>query len=258
LKFKDQIVVVTGASRGIGLAIAKSFAEQGATLAICSTNDEKASATAAEIANEYGVSAYGKGVDISSFDSTAEFIKSVVDTYGKIDVLINNAGISDARPFMDYRYEKIKKIFDINVTGTIYLTKTFLPLVLKNKGTVVNVGSMFGDIAHPLYSIYSSSKFAIKGFSDALRREYMHEGLNVSYVAPRATQTDALDSTKEYGQFFDMNIDQPKVVAKHIIENVKQEKDYIYPKSIERLFVFIQKLFPKIIDKNLNEKIKHI
>ena len=250
---QNKTILITGAGSGIGKSLAQML-EKDNKLILIGRDQQKLQNIKDK--NPDHIDFYI--CDIANPQHIDETFKTISEKFDGIDVLINNAGISDARPFMDYRYEKIKKIFDINVTGTIYLTKTFLPLVLKNKGTVVNVGSMFGDIAHPLYSIYSSSKFAIKGFSDALRREYMHEGLNVSYVAPRATQTDALDSTKEYGQFFDMNIDQPKVVAKHIIENVKQEKDYIYPKSIERLFIFIQKLFPRVIDKNLNAKIKHI
>lgn len=86
----------------------------------------------------------------------------------------------------------------------------------------------------------------------------MHQGLKVSYIAPRATQTDALNATKDYGKYFEMNIDHPVVVAENIIDGLKKQKNYIYPKSIERLFVFIQKMFPKAIDQNLNAKIKNL
>jgi short-subunit dehydrogenase len=250
---KNKTILITGAGSGIGKEISHLL-ENNNKLILIGRNLEKLQKIKSR--NPEHIDIYV--CDISNTTNIETTFQKISSLYSGIDVLINNAGISDARPFLNYTYEKIKKIFDINVTGTIYFTKTFLPLVLKNQGAVVNIGSMFGDIAHPLYSVYSSSKFAIKGFSDALRREYMHEGLSVSYVAPRATQTDALDSTKDYGQYFEMNVDQPKDVAKHIIENVKKDRDNIYPPSIERIFVFIQKIFPKVIDKNLNNKINKL
>ncbi len=117
---------------------------------------------------------------------------------------------------------------------------------------------MFGDIAHPLYAVYSASKFAIRGFSDALRREYAHQGLQVFYVAPRATQTPALENTSNYANYFKMNIDTAKAVATYIIQSMENNNRQIYPKSIERLFVWIQKIFPSLIDKNLGGIAKEI
>jgi len=130
--------------------------------------------------------------------------------------------------------------------------------LLQSKGCVVNIGSMFGDIAHPYYSIYSASKFAIRGFSDSLRREYNHLGVKVFYAAPRATQTKALEKTNDIGKFFKMNIDTPERIAKHIIKSIKKGRNSIYPKSFEKIFILIQKLFPRLIDNNLGNVSKNI
>lgn len=250
---KDKIILITGAGSGIGKALCLSLHHENQLIVI--GRDQKKLNEIKSTDNER-IDTYI--CDIAEEEQVNLTYQKIASKYGHINILINNAGISDARPFTDYEYSKMKKILDINVLGTIYFTKVFLPLVLKKGGTVANVGSMFGDIAHPLYSIYSASKFAIKGFSDALRREYMHQGLKVAYIAPRATQTDALNATKNYGKYFEMNIDHPVVVAENIIDGLKKQKNYIYPKSIERLFVFVQKMFPKAIDQNLNAKIKNL
>ncbi|MEK9728255.1 MAG: 3-oxoacyl-[acyl-carrier-protein] reductase [Candidatus Margulisiibacteriota bacterium] len=200
MKFKDQIVVVTGASRGIGLAIAKSFAEQGATLAICSTNDEKASATAAEIANEYGVSAYGKGVDISSFDSTAEFIKSVVDTYGKIDVLINNAGITRDNLLLRMDENEWSQVIETNLNSIFNTTKSAIKFMLKKKyGRIINVSSVVGLMGNPGQSNYAASKAGMIAFTKSIAKEYGKKNITINAIAPGFIQTDMIETLpKDY------------------------------------------------------------
>ena len=250
---KNKHVVISGGTSGIGKELVLQLYEHN-TLYVLARNEEKLIRLKDLNPNKIFVFS----CDIASNQQVIENINEIKNKTQHIDILINNAGTSDARSFTDYDYKDLEKIINTNLTGSINLTLNIMPLILRSKGSIINVGSMFGDIAHPLYSVYSATKFGIRGFSDALRREYMHKEIKVFYVAPRATATASLDKTKEIGKYFDMNIDKPEHVAKHILKEYQKSNLHIYPKSIERLFVFIQKLLPSVIDNNLNSKIKKI
>lgn len=248
MKIIGKTIVITGASSGIGKELALQL-EHNNHLILLGRNKEKLEKVKQSCSSASSCSIMI--CDLSNLESINSAIHKIYNQLDHIDYVFNNAGISASVPFMKQEDTDIQNMMDTNVTGTIVFTKKCLPLILKQKGSIINVGSMFGDIAHPLYAVYSASKFAIRGFSDALRREYAHQGLQVFYVAPRATQTPALENTSNYKSYFKMNVDTAKSVAAYIIQSVINKNIQIYPKSIERLFVWIQKLFPSLIDKNL-------
>lgn len=210
--FKDQVVIITGASRGIGLSIAKSFAMDGATLAICSTNDEKAKAIATEIADEYGVVAFGKGVDIASFDSTSTFIKDVADEFGKIDVLINNAGITRDNLLLRMDENEWNQVIETNLNSIFNTTKSTIKFMLKKKyGRIINVSSVVGLMGNPGQSNYAASKAGMIAFTKSIAREYGKKNITINAIAPGFIQTDMIETL-------------PKDYLDNIIDNIPMSR----------------------------------
>ncbi|MFM7138944.1 MAG: SDR family NAD(P)-dependent oxidoreductase [Candidatus Fonsibacter sp.] len=246
-------IVITGATSGIGFELVQILAQHNNILAI--GRDEKKLTELKKI-NSHNI--YTFAADLSDRSAIDETVKKILIKFNHIDALFNNAGISIAEKFLDTKEKEIDLLFKINVLSVFYLTKAFIKNIIESKGMIVNIGSLFGDIAHPFYSIYSSSKFAIKGFTESLRREYLHTGIKIFYVAPRATKTPGLEKTMNIGRYFKMNVDEPRVVAEHIINSIEKGILRIYPKTIERIFLFIQKFFPSLIDENLNKRISKI
>ena len=254
MDLQKKVIIITGASEGIGKALAKKLAPNN-YLILVGRNYEKLNQLIKELGSKKHLAVK---CDISNLEQIHKAYKTIEQDYSNIDLIINNAGISSAKKFDDYEDSQIRDIININVTGSILFTKTFIKKIILSKGAIVNIGSMFGEIAHPCYSIYSASKFAIKGFSDSLRRELSHLGVRVFYISPRATKTQSLEKNDEIGQYFKMNVDEPEKVANYIIEGISNNQSAIYPKSIERFFLFIQKFFTKLIDNNLSTISKKI
>ena len=254
MKLENKNIIITGAGQGIGKELALILGKKN-NIILIGRDYVKLKLVKNELNTKNHLVVQ---CDISKSFEIAKAYSIINSQFNKIDIVINNAGISSAKKFDQYSEDEINNILDVNVKGTILFTHKFINLLKDSKGTLINIGSMFGDIAHPYYSIYSSSKFAIRGFSDAIRREYSHHGVKVFYVSPRATQTKSLAVTNNIGKHFKMNIDEPYIVANLIINNVEKNNFYIYPKTIERTFLFVQKLFPRLIDNNLSKIAKKI
>ena len=254
MKLKNKNIIITGAGEGIGKELALKLSLHN-NIILIGRNIKKIE----DLKNKLNLNNHlTVQCDIAVKENLEKAYNEIVNKYKSIDILINNAGMSSAKKFNEYTDEEIEKVLDINIKGTILFTKKFIEDLKKSKGAIVNIGSMFGEIAHPCYTIYSSSKFAIKGFSDALRRELNHFKVKVFYVSPRATKTQSLQQTDDIGKFFKMNVDVPKKVANYIIKGINNNQFTIYPKSIERFFLFIQKFFTKLIDNNLSAISKKI
>ncbi|MBX9634937.1 MAG: SDR family NAD(P)-dependent oxidoreductase, partial [Magnetospirillum sp.] len=119
---------------------------------------------------------------------------------------------------------------------------------------VVNVGSMFGDIAFPFFAAYSASKFGLRGWSEGLRRELADQGIGVTYCAPRGTRTPAADGFAQYVRAFTMRLDPPETVARRIVDGIAADARDVYPKGPERFFLLIQRLFPSRVDAALRDQ----
>ena len=181
-----KTVLITGASRGIGAACAELFAENGYNVIINYTrSSEKAEALAAKTG--------GTAIrcDVSDPASVEKMVSDIIDKYGKIDVLVNNAGISVTGVFDLVSDEDAKRIFDVNVFGTLNCTKKVIPYMLKRKyGKIINISSMWGQTGGSCEVHYSAPKAAIIGFSKALAKEVGASGINVNCVAPGMIMTD--------------------------------------------------------------------
>lgn len=181
-----KTVLITGASRGIGAACAELFAENGYNVII---NYARSSEKAEVLAAKTGGTAIR--CDVSDPASVEKMVSDIIDKYGKIDVLVNNAGISVTGVFDLVSDEDAKRIFDVNVFGTLNCTKKVIPYMLKRKyGKIINISSMWGQTGGSCEVHYSATKAAIIGFTKALAKEVGASGINVNCVAPGMIMTD--------------------------------------------------------------------
>ncbi|MCL5783818.1 MAG: SDR family oxidoreductase [Patescibacteria group bacterium] len=187
--FKGQSVIVTGGSRGIGLATARAFLEAGAKVAIGSPNLENL-AKAQEELEKLG-EVLSLILDVRDYKLVENFVGHVIEKFGSIDVLVNNAGIAWSGEFIHQYLESIDNIIDVNVKGVIYMTKAVLPKMMEqHQGKIINVSSGAGKTGVPLIAVYSASKFAELGFTQSLAGEVDELGIKVYAICPGAVTTD--------------------------------------------------------------------
>ena len=185
---KDKVIIVTGASSGIGLATVKLFASHGAKVVMAARSIDKLEQLKAEKPEPANVLCVK--TDVAVEEDCKNLVEETVKTFGRIDVLVNNAGISMRAMFIDLDLDVIKRLMDTNFWGTVYCTKYALPYLLESKGSVVGVISTAGYLGLPGRTGYSASKFAIRGFLSTLRVEHRYDGLHVMVFAPGFTASD--------------------------------------------------------------------
>lgn len=186
--FKDKVIIVTGASSGIGLATANLFATMEAKVVMAARSIDKLEAIKAEMPVPANVLCVKTDVTIE--DDCKNLVQQTIDKFGRIDILINNAGISMRATFQELDLNVIRRLMDTNFWGTVYCTKYALPYLLESKGSVVGVISTAGHIGLPGRTGYSASKFAIRGFLNTLRVEHRYDGLHVMVFAPGFTASN--------------------------------------------------------------------
>lgn len=193
-RFKDKVVIITGASSGIGKATAIAFAKEGATTVLVSRSKDKLDRVAEEI-RSFNPSVLIIPSDVSKQDSVTNIVETVINEHGRIDILFNNAGSSLVGRIDDEGFiENTKKMFDVDFFGTVYVTKAVLPVMQRQgSGHIMNMSSVVGRKAFPHFGGYSSAMHAITGFTDSLRQELRDTGINVSTIHPALTQTPLLD-----------------------------------------------------------------
>ncbi len=182
-----KVVVITGASSGIGKALAEKFAEKGFNLVLAARRIDRLEALKEKLNK---VDVLPVKTDVTSPEDCKNLIDQAVSKFGKIDVLINNAGISMRAIFEDVELDVLHRLMNVNYWGTVYCTKYALPHILKQKGSIVGVISTGGYIGLPGRTGYSASKFAVRGFLDTVRIEYLRSGLHVLVAAPGFTASE--------------------------------------------------------------------
>jgi short-subunit dehydrogenase len=193
MDIKGKVVVVTGASSGIGEATARQFGRDGAKVVLAARRVDRLEALSQEIsAMNTGAETLVVQADLSKLEDIQSLIKQTIDKFGRIDVLVNNAGfgrldwLENLDPVKD-----IQSQFDVNVMGVIQTTRQALPVMIKQRsGHIINMCSMAGLVATPTYSIYAACKHAVHGFSEALRREVKPWGIDVSMIYPGGVVTE--------------------------------------------------------------------
>jgi len=246
--FTDKIVVITGGSDGIGKALVAQFLALGAKVATCGRNENKLSLLATEFPSS---NLFTAQVDVSKQDESEAFIKQVVDNWGRIDVLINNAGISMRALVSEVSVQTLQNVMDINFWGTVYCTKAALASIQQNKGVILGVSSIAGYRGLPGRSGYSASKFALNGWLEALKTELYASGTHVMWVCPGFTTSNirnaALDkNAKAQGE---SPMDEGAMMsseqcATHIIHAIEKRKRSLVLTFTGKRTVFMNKYFP--------------
>jgi NAD(P)-dependent dehydrogenase (short-subunit alcohol dehydrogenase family) len=173
-----KVVVITGASSGIGLACAEEFAKYGCKLVLAARHTDKLSAAEENLKNK-GVEVLAVQADVSKEEDCKNLIEKAVERFGEINILLNNAGITMRAIFEDLQLDVMKKVMDTNFWGAVYCTKYAFPYLLKSKGSVIAISSIAGKKGLPGRIGYSASKFALEGFMETLRSENLRNGLHV-------------------------------------------------------------------------------
>ena len=254
MTFTNKVVWITGASSGIGEALAKAFSQQGAKLVLSARREEELERVRAGCANagEHLV----LPLDLTAFDGRA-LMTQVLDRYGQIDILINNGGVSQRSTVVETEVEVDRRIMEINYFGAVALTKALLPsMIERGAGHIVAISSLAGKISTPRRSAYASSKHALHGFFNALRAEVHAEGIRITLVCPGYVKTalsyNALTAKGEHHGKLDPTTERglaPDELAQRILRAIEQEKDEILVGGKEVLAVYLNRLFPSLYNR---------
>ena len=197
MKFKDQVVFVTGSTRGIGKEIAKAFVKQGAIVIILGRNAELVDAVCDEI-NQEGGRAEGFSCDVTNFQNMQEIVNKVLDKHKGIDILINNAGITKDNLLLRMSENDWDDVMNINLRGVFNCTKIIAKVMLKAKaGRIINISSIVGITGNAGQANYAASKAGIIGFTKSVAREIASRGITVNVIAPGYIQTDMTTQLNE-------------------------------------------------------------
>ncbi|MCL2502356.1 MAG: SDR family oxidoreductase [Bacteroidales bacterium] len=254
---QHKVVIITGASSGIGLALARAFAAQGAYLCLADITADKLAVVEQELTQQYAdIKLLSVHTDVSREADCKAMVEACVSRFGRIDVLINNAGISMRALLKDLDLAVIRQVMDVNFWGTVYCTKYALPWLLAAKGSVTGVSSVSGFKGLPARTGYSASKFAIRGFLETLRIEHLYDGLHVMIVAPGFTSSNIRNTalTADGSPQGETPRDEGKMmpaeaVAKHIIKGIRKRKNQLVLGLQGKALVEINKFFPDFVDR---------
>ena len=194
MKLNAQVAIITGGSRGIGLATAEKFIQEGATVVITASSQANAQKAAQQLKEKYpAAKVSGISPDLSSLDSVREAFSQVAEEMGSIDILVNNAGISESTPLLSYTEETFDKVMDLNVKGVFTASRVAAEYMEKQgKGVILSTSSMVSLYGQPSGFTYPASKFAVNGMTLSLARELGPKGIRVNAVAPGITVTDMM------------------------------------------------------------------
>ena len=271
MKLNDKVVIITGASSGIGKALAIEFASRGANLVLASRQYVALCELTESLINKYGIKAVAVQCDVAVEDDCSHLIKQAILTFNQIDILVNNAGISMRALFKDVDLNVLKTVMDVNFWGTVYGVKYFLPLLKREERShIVDLSSVFGLIAPPGQPAYSASKFAVRGFTECLRHELAGTPVRVSCVHPggirtaiarRArigagvTRTGLEEKAARFEQLFRTS---PEQAASRILRGVERSEPRILIGSDAYQIDILQRLRPGTYWKTLSRKLKNI
>jgi short-subunit dehydrogenase len=238
-------VLLSGATGGIGRPLAELLAAKGARLALVGRDRERLAWLAARLHADAMV------FDLTSTGGHAELMANALQQLGGLDLLINAAGVSEFGCFEDDTPASIHRLIAVNLVAPMALTAVALPHLAAG-ARIVNVGSVFGAIGFPYFTTYSASKFGLRGFSEALRRELADRGIGVTYVAPRATRTPMNNAAvHRYAERTGMVFDDPAIVAMHIVQAIEKEASERTFGLAESAFARLAGMLPRLFDRLL-------
>lgn len=257
MDIKGKVVIITGASSGIGAAAALEFGREGAKVVLAARRTDKLQELVNEIrAMQYGAEAFVLQTDISKLDDIQRLVALTVERFGRVDVLVNNAGFGRLKwlEMLD-PLEDIQAQFDVNVLGVIQTTRQVLPIMIKQRsGSIINICSIAGLVGTPTYTIYSATKHAVHGFSEALRREVKPWGIDVSLIYPGGVR--GTEFPDHAGIQRKTNASTPKFmvltaeqVGKAVVNLVHRPRRMWVLPWMWRFTIFLNRFLPGLVDR---------
>ncbi len=227
MKFDGKVAIITGGSRGIGYATAEKFIEEGAKVVITASSPTTAENAVKKLQEKYP-EAIVEGIcpNLSDLEAVKESFDAIAEKYGSIDILINNAGISESTPFTSYTEELYDKVIDLNVKGVFNASRAVVDVMAeKGTGVILNTSSMVSIYGQPSGFAYPASKFAVNGLTVSLARELGPKGIRVNAVAPGITETDMMKAV-------------PKEIIEPMIKQIPLRR-MGQPEDIANAFAFL-------------------
>ena len=253
--FQGKVAIVTGASSGIGKALAYELARQGAKLVVAARNSEKLTGIAQDLENK-GTEVLVVRTDVTQEADCKTLIEKAYQRFGRIDILINNAGISMRAILEDLDCSVLRQVMDVNFWGTVYCTKYALPYLLATKGSLVGVISIAGFIGLPGRTGYAASKFAVRGFLNTVRIENIKKGLHVLVAAPGFTASNVRNAalTADGSAQGKTPRDEGRMmtaekVAEYLAKGLIRRKSKMILTPIGKLTVLMHNLWPSLTDR---------
>ena len=255
MDLKNKTIIITGASSGIGKACAEEFAKKGANLVLAARQFDALNLISQDLEQRYAIKTLAVKCDVSKENECEYLVKQAFLSFGGIDVLVNNAGISMRALFKDLDLLVLRNLMDVNFWGAVYCTKYALPYLLLNRGTVAGISSIAGYRGLPGRTGYSASKFALNGFLEALRVENLKTGLHVMIASPGFTASNIrkvalVGDGSEQGE---SSMNEEKMMsaertAEIIVDGIINRKRSLIMTRQGKLTVFLNKFFPDWLD----------
>jgi short-subunit dehydrogenase len=249
----EQVVVITGASSGIGLVTAREAARRGAKLVLAARSEEALSRLAEEI-NAAGGEAVYVGADVGREEDVRRIAEAALARFGRVDTWVNNAGVSIYGRIVDTPVEDMRRLFETNFWGVVYGSRVAAEILSQRGGALINVGSVLSDRAIPVQGVYSASKHAVKGFTDALRMELEEEGapVSVTLIKPSTIDTPYTKHAKnlmEKEPSLPPPVYAPETVAEAILHCAETPERDVYVGGGGKALTVLEKYAPRFTDK---------
>lgn len=253
-RYPDQVVWITGASSGIGAALARAFAAEGAALILSARREQRLLDLRGHL-NRSPDDAMVLPLDVADPPAIAPAVERALSLRGRIDVLINNAGISQRSMVEDTQMHAVRKLMEVNFFGLVALTQAVLPHMLERRsGHIVTMSSIAGHVSSPMRSIYSASKHAVRAYSDSLRAEVANRGVNVTVICPGYVRTDisiaAVTGDGSQKGAHDQNILQgldPDQAAAKMVDAIHRRQRELLIGGREVWAVYLNRFFPGLV-----------
>jgi short-subunit dehydrogenase len=248
----NRHIVITGAAGGIGAATAAALAQAGARLSLVGRDRAKLAALREHLPRKGTALVLSDLRDPGAADTA---IAAAEVENGPVDILVNNAGVNHFGRFAAMTAAEIDSLLATNVAAPMKLVHAVLPgMIERGQGKIVNIGSVFGGIGFGGFAAYSAGKFALRGFSEALRRELHGSGVGVVYVAPRYTRTALnVGAVERMAKALAMRMDDPAAVASRIVRAIRDDAAECTIGFPERFFVRLNALFPRLVDSGMTK-----
>ncbi|WP_459499565.1 SDR family oxidoreductase [Bacillus sp. C1] len=261
-RLQEKVIVITGASSGIGEQIAMQVASQGAVPVLIARTEAKLQKLAEKIQTTYNTPCYYYVLDVSKEEAVHIAFAKILTDVGQIDILVNNAGFGIFKTFEEASMGEVKDMFEVNVFGLVACTKAALPhMVARNSGHIINVASLAGKIATPKSSAYAASKHAVLGFTNSLRMELSNTNIHVTAINPGPIDTNFFEIADQSGTYvknMGRYMLKPTYVAEQIVKAMHTKKREVnLPKWMSvgpKLFALFPGIFERVAGKSLSKK----